>query len=74
MTRLENGWQIARKVRGECGYVLELEGVQSQKCVWTLWNVFRYLWVVDRTRKRVKTRGNDWGNGEMAGNGAWGQE
>ena len=40
----------------------------------SLENVFRYLWVVDRTRKRVKTHGNDWGNGEMAGNGAWGQE
>ena len=47
---------------------------QSRKCVWTLWNAFRYLWVVDQTRKRVKTRGNDLVNGEMAGNGAWGQE
>ena len=55
------------------GNGLKMPG-QSRKRVWTLWNAFRYLWVVDRTRKRVKTRGNDWGNGEMAGNGAWGQE
>ena len=47
---------------------------QSQKRVWMLWNAFRYLWIVDRARKRVKTHGNDWGNGEMAGNGARGQE
>ena len=29
---LKNGWKIVGKVRGECGYVVELEGGKKNGC------------------------------------------